>query len=49
MATAMEYYKFADYVIGMNSFGQSGLADELFEKFGFTKEQLCTKIATFLS
>jgi transketolase len=49
MATAMEYYKFADHVIGMEGFGESGPANQLFEKFGFTKEQLCTKIANILS
>lgn len=43
-ATATEYYKFADYVIGMETFGESGPADRLFEKFGFTKEQLKAKI-----
>jgi transketolase len=49
MATAMEYYKFADHVIGMTQFGESGPANKLFEKFGFTKEKLCTKIISILS
>ncbi len=35
-ARALEYYKFADVVIGMDTFGASGPADELFEEFGFT-------------
>jgi transketolase len=48
-ATAMEYYKFADHVIGMESFGESGPAGELFEKFGFTKEQLKLKVKDLVS
>ena len=32
----VELYKYADDVLGMNSFGESGPANELFEKFGFT-------------
>jgi len=49
MATAMEYYKFADHVIGMESFGESGPAGELFDKFGFTKNKLANKIEQLLS
>ena len=40
MASGLEWYKFADEVFGMNSFGASGPAEELFVKFGFTKENL---------
>jgi len=43
-ATAIEYYKFADEVIGMTTFGQSGPADELFEKFGFTTQSIASKV-----
>jgi transketolase len=43
-ASAMEYYKFADEVIGMTSFGESGPAGELFEKFGFTAPQIAKKV-----
>ena len=43
-ATAMEYYKFADHVIGMDTFGQSGPAGELFDKFGFTINKLKVQI-----
>ena len=43
-ATAMEYYKFADEVIGMTTFGESGPANELFEKFGFTVDQIANKV-----
>jgi len=48
-ATAIEYYKFADQVIGMNSFGESGPAGELFDKFGLTTDKLVSKIKTFVS
>ena len=48
MASAMEYYKFADFVIGMDSFGESGPAGELFEKFGFTINKLKNKIKGLL-
>jgi transketolase len=44
MSSSMEWYKFADEVIGMNSFGASAPASDLFEKFGFTQKQLKTKI-----
>jgi len=44
MSSSMEWYKFADEVIGMNSFGASAPANDLFEKFGFTQKQLKTKI-----
>jgi len=43
-ARALEYYKFADVVIGMESFGASGPADELFKEFGFTIDALKQKI-----
>ena len=48
-ATAVEYYKFADHVIGMDTFGESGKADELFEKFGFTTDKLVTNIKKFVA
>ncbi|NEW59940.1 transketolase [Sulfurovum sp. bin170] len=37
-ATATEYYRYADDVLGMESFGASAPAELLFEKFGFTIE-----------
>lgn len=43
-ARALEYYKFADVVIGMESFGASGPADELFKEFGFTIDAVKAKI-----
>jgi transketolase len=48
-ATAMEYYKFADHVIGMETFGESGPAGKLFEKFGLTTDQLKVKIKDLVS
>ncbi|PKN15244.1 MAG: transketolase [Deltaproteobacteria bacterium HGW-Deltaproteobacteria-24] len=43
-ARALEYYKFADVVIAMESFGASGPADELFKEFGFTIDAVKQKI-----
>jgi len=37
-ATGTEYYRYADDVLGMESFGASAPAEQLFEKFGFTQE-----------
>ncbi len=48
-ASAMEYYKFADYVIGMEGFGESGPAGELFDKFGFTIDKLKLKIKELIN
>ncbi len=43
-ARAMEWYKIADEVIGMNGFGASAPASALFEKFGFTTQSVLKKI-----
>ena len=43
-ARALEYYKYADVVFGMETFGASGPANDLFEEFGFTIEKLKAKI-----
>jgi len=48
-ASGIEYYKYADHVIGMNSFGESGPAGELFEKFGFTTDKLVANIKKFVA
>jgi transketolase len=48
-ASAIEYYKFADFVFGMDSFGESGPADELFEKFGFTAKSISYRIQNLVS
>lgn len=36
------WYQYADKVLGMESFGASGPANELFESFGFTVENILT-------
>ena len=46
-STATEYYRYADDVLGMESFGASAPADLLFEKFGFTIQNI-VKRATAL-
>ncbi len=43
-ARGLEYYKFADVVYGMDTFGASGPAPELFEHFGFTIPSIKAKI-----
>ncbi len=43
-ARGMEWYKLADDVIAMNSFGASAPAGQLFKKFGFTAEAIAQKI-----
>ncbi len=43
-ARGLEWYKFADEVIAMESFGASAPAEQLFEKFGFTVESILEKI-----
>ncbi len=43
-ARGLEWYRFADDVIGMNSFGASAPAGQLFEKFGFSVASIIEKI-----
>ena len=43
-ATAIEYYRYADDVLAMESFGASAPANLLFEKFGFTKENILNRV-----
>ncbi len=43
-ARGLEYYKYADVVYGMDTFGASAPAGELFKSFGFTIEALVEKI-----
>ncbi len=43
-ARGMEWYKLANELINMNSFGASAPAGQLFEKFGFTAEAIIAKI-----
>lgn len=43
-ARGLEWYRFADTVIGMDSFGASAPASKLFEKFGFSVDSILEKI-----
>ncbi|MFA6196917.1 MAG: transketolase [Sulfurimonas sp.] len=43
-ARGLEWYRFADEVIGMDTFGASAPAEKLFEKFGFSVESILEKI-----
>ncbi|MCW9026541.1 MAG: transketolase, partial [Thiovulaceae bacterium] len=43
-ARGMEWYRFADEVVCMNSFGASAPAEKLFEKFGFSVDSVLEKI-----
>jgi transketolase len=42
---ALEWYRFAKLVIGIDSFGMSAPADKVFDHFGFTPEKISDKIA----
>jgi transketolase len=44
----VEWYRFADDVVGMNRFGASGPANKLFEKFGFTSENVVKRACKLL-
>jgi transketolase len=39
-----EWYKYADEVIGMESFGASGKGGEVYKYFGFDKEKIINKL-----
>jgi len=43
-ARGLEWYRFADEVIGMETFGASAPAEKLFAKFGFSVESVLAKI-----
>jgi transketolase len=43
-ARGLEWYRLADSVIAMDSFGASAPANQLFEKFGFSVESVIEKI-----
>ncbi len=47
-ATATEYYRYADDVLGMESFGASAPAELLFEKFGFTVPNIMKRVSKLL-
>ncbi|MSN95877.1 transketolase [Campylobacter sp. FMV-PI01] len=39
-ASALEWYKFADEILNMKSFGESAKADDLFKHFGFSDKNI---------
>ena len=47
-ATATEFYRYADDVLGMESFGASAPAHLLFEKFGFTQEGIMKRACALM-
>ncbi len=47
-ARGLEWYKFADEVIGMESFGASAKGEELFSHFGFSVESVIAKAKALL-
>jgi transketolase len=47
-ASGYEWYRFADDVIAMESFGASGPADEVFKKFGFSVDNVVTRAKVLL-
>ena len=47
-ATAQEFYRYADDVLGMETFGASAPADLLFEKFGFTQEGIMKRACALM-
>ncbi|MGL2640379.1 transketolase [Helicobacter pylori] len=46
---AIEWYRFADKIIGMDSFGSSAKGDKLFEKFGFSVENVTAQAKKLLN
>ncbi|EJB56916.1 transketolase [Helicobacter pylori Hp H-29] len=46
---AIEWYRFADKIVGMDSFGSSAKGDKLFEKFGFTIENITAQAKRLLN
>ncbi|WP_187949364.1 transketolase [Helicobacter pylori] len=46
---AIEWYRFADKIIGMDSFGSSAKGDKLFEEFGFSVENITTQAKRLLN
>ncbi|MGL2896645.1 transketolase [Helicobacter pylori] len=46
---AIEWYRFADKIVGMDSFGSSAKGDKLFEKFGFSIENVIAQAKRLLN
>ncbi|WP_263833969.1 transketolase [Sulfurospirillum oryzae] len=47
-SAGLEWYRFADEVIGMKRFGASAPAELLFDKFGLTPDTVTQKVCVFL-
>lgn len=47
--TGVEYYKYADEIIAMDGFGDSAPANLLFQKFGFTVENISNIVCKLLN
>ena len=47
-ATAVEYYRYADDILGMESLGASAPANQLFERFGFTIEGIVQRVCRLM-
>lgn len=45
---SLEWYRFADVVIGMEEFGISAPAEQVFDHFGFTPTSIAKRIGNFL-
>ncbi len=43
-ARGLEWYKYADMVIGMNTFGASGKGGDVYKHFGFSKDSILEKL-----
>ncbi len=43
-ARGLEWYKYADMVIGMNTFGASGKGGDVYKHFGFSKDAILEKL-----
>lgn len=46
--SGQEWYRYANEVVSMKSFGASGKAEVLFEKFGFSVENICNQVRKML-
>ena len=44
----LEWYRFADFVLGIDSFGKSGKGEAVFKHFGFSAESVAQKIKNSL-
>ncbi len=47
-STAIEFYRYADDVLGMEHFGASAPAEQLFERFGFTQEGIVARACVLM-